>query len=154
MAGESLTGMVKRILGTSWLYLRSLPTRAGLRHGLFMFAATSLSNVLDYAYNVAMGRMLSTDGYGVLVALNAVLQIVSVSMVVGSTVIARYAAEFLAQEQWTRLGTFARSALRNTVLWGVGIALLIGVLASPIARLFRVPTLAPVLTLTSVRRYT
>ena len=68
--------------GTLLTRLRSLVARPGLRQGLVMFAATSLANALDYAYNVGMGRLLSADGYGVLVALQAALQIVSVSLVV------------------------------------------------------------------------
>ena len=126
---------------------RFLPwlARPGLRQGLVMFAATSLANALDYAYNVAMGRLLSADGYGVLVALQAMLQIASVSLVVVRTVTARYAAEFLAREQLARAGAFFRGALRTTVLWGAGATLLLAALSGPLARLFQIPTAAPVL---------
>jgi O-antigen/teichoic acid export membrane protein len=110
-----------------------------------MFAATSLANVLDYAYNVAMGRLLSTDGYGVLVALQAVLQIASVSLVVVRTVTARYAAEFLAKEQLSRAGDFFWSALRTAALWGAIAALSMGLLSRPMARLLHIPTAVPVL---------
>ena len=125
--------------------LQPLLARPGLRQGLVMFAATSLANVLDYAYNIAMGRLLSTDGYGVLVALQAMLQIVSVSLVVVRTVTARYAAGFLAKEQLARAGAFFRGALRTSALWGVAAALLLGILSGPIARLFQIPTVMPVL---------
>ena len=98
---EETTGpaATKATPGTLLARLRSLLKGAGLRQGLVMFAAASLANVLDYGYNVAMGRLLSADGYGIVVALQAVLQIVSVSMVVGSTVVARYIAGFLARDQ-------------------------------------------------------
>lgn len=138
--------MAKELPRTAVLrsYLRSLVSRAGLRHGMAMFAATSLANVLDYGFNVAMGRLLSAGGYGVLVALNAVLQIVSVSMVVGSTVVAHYIAEFAARGQRGRMSAFVQSALRSTVLWGGGAALLVGVLSAPIARLLQIPSKTPV----------
>jgi len=125
--------------------LQALLTQPGLRQGLVMFAATSLANVLDYAYNVVMGRLLSTDGYGVLVALQAILQIASVSLVVVRTVTARYAAEFLATKQLARAGSFFRGALRTVALWGAVATLLLGALSAPIARLLQIPTAAPAL---------
>ena len=131
--------------GTLLLRLRSLLARPGLRQGLVMFAATSLANALDYAYNVAMGRLLSTDGYGVLIALQAMLQIASVSLVVLRTVTARYAAEFLATKQLARAGAFFRGALRTAALGGVAATILLGALSGPVARLLRIPTVTPVL---------
>jgi len=131
--------------GTLLTRLLALLARPGLRQGLVMFAATSLANVLDYAYNVTMGRLLSTDGYGVLVALQAMLQIVSVSLVVVRTVTARYAAGFLAKEQLARAGAFFRGALRTSALWGTAAALLLAALSGPVARLLQIPTLIPVL---------
>jgi O-antigen/teichoic acid export membrane protein len=103
-----------------------------------------LANVLDYGYNVAMGRLLSADGYGIVVALQAVLQIVSVSMVVGSTVVARYVAGFLAREQREQMRTFVQDGLRSTILWGGVAALLLGLLSRPVARLLQIPTAWPV----------
>lgn len=141
-SGPAIT---KTTPGTFLTRLRTLLGRPGLRQGSVMFAATSLANVLDYAYNVAMGRMLSTDGYGVLVALQAMLQIVSVSLVVVRTVTARYAAEFLATKQPARAGAFFRGALRTTTLWGLAAAFLLGLLSGPVARLLQIPTAAPVL---------
>ena len=130
--------------GTLLARLRGLLARPGLHHGLVMFAATSLANVLDYAYNMAMGRLLSPEGYGVLVALQAVLQIVSVSLVVVRTVMARYAAQFLAQQQRVQAGAFFRGALRTMALWGAAAALLASALSGPMARLLQIPTAAPV----------
>jgi len=124
---------------------RALLIRPGLRQGLLILAATSLANVLDYAYNVVMGRMLSTDGYGVLVALQAVLQIVSVSLVVVRTVTARYASRFLALKQLDQAGAFVRNALRTMALWGAAAALLLALLSGTLARLLQIPTRAPVL---------
>ena len=125
--------------------LQTLLARPGLRQGIVMFVAMSLANVLDYAYNVVMGRLLSTNGYGVLVALQAVLQIVSVSLVVVRTVTARYAAEFLTTKQLERAGDFFRSTLRTMALWGVAAALGLGVLSGPVARLLQISTVTPVL---------
>jgi len=123
--------------------LRALLAQPGLRQGVVMFAATSLANVLDYAYNVAMGRLLSTPGYGVLVALQAVLQIVSVSLVVVRTVTARYAAGFVARAQAAQAGAFLRGALRTMALWGLVAALLLGALSGPVAQLLQIPQLTP-----------
>lgn len=144
---EETTGpaVTRTTPGSLLAHLRALLARPGLRQGGVMFAATSLANGLDYAYNVAMGRMLSADGYGELVALQAVLQIVSVSLVVVRTVAARYAAEFLVTEQLARAGAFFRGALRTTALWGIAAALVLGVLSGPVARLLQIPTAVPVL---------
>ena len=131
--------------GTLFARLRTLLSGAGIRHGLVMFAAASLANVLDYGYNVAIGRTLGADEYGIFVALQALLQIVSVSMVVGSTVVARYAAGFLAREQGGRMTAFVQAGLRHTVLWGTIAALLLALLSGPVARLLQIPTTGPVL---------
>ena len=113
---------------------QSLLDRPGLRHLLVMFVATSLANLLDYGYSVAMGRMLSAEGYGVLVALSAVLQIASVSLVVIRTVVARATVELSVGQQATGLSVFARGALRRTGLWGGAAVFLVGALSGHIAR--------------------
>ena len=125
--------------------LLALLTGPGLRQSVVMFVATSLANLLDYGYNVAMGRMLSAGGYGVLVALQALLQIVSVSLVVVRTVTARYAAEFMTRGQMARAGVFFRGALRAMALWGLAATFLVGAFSGPFAGLLQIPSAVSVL---------
>jgi O-antigen/teichoic acid export membrane protein len=130
------TPSVSRSLHRTWI---------DLRHNLVMFGALSLANVLDYAYNVLLGRLLSAEGYGILVALQAILRIVAVSLEIVRTVMARYTVRLLSQARRTAMGGFLRGALGQAVIWGGVAALLAGLLSRPIARLLQIPSIGPVL---------
>jgi len=110
-----------------------------------MFAAMSLANVLDYAYNVFLGRLLSAEGYGILVALQAILRIVAVSLEIVRTVTARYTVRFLAQAQRADASTFLRVALGQAVIWGSVASLLAGLFSRPLAQLLQISAVGPVL---------
>ncbi|MBN1641081.1 MAG: oligosaccharide flippase family protein [Anaerolineae bacterium] len=125
--------------------LRTLLARLDIRHSLVMFATMSLSNVLDYAFNVIVGRLLTAEGYGILIALQAMLRIVAVSLEIVRTVIARYTVQFLTRAQRTQLGAFLRTAFRQTFLLGIAASLLIAALARPLARALQIESLGPVL---------
>lgn len=131
--------------GALWDRLRSLVASQGMRHGLILFITTSLANVLDYAYSVALGRLMDADGYGVLVALSALLQIVAVSLVVIRTTVAQTTVRYEASAQLSSLGAFVRRALRSTALWGLAATLVVGALSVPLSRALQIPTPIPVL---------
>jgi O-antigen/teichoic acid export membrane protein len=116
-----------------------------LRHNLTMFVAMSFANVLDYGYNVLLGRLMSAEGYGILVALQAILRIVSVSLEIVRTETARHTVHILARARQGAVGTYLRTALGRAVMWGSVASLLAGLLSRPIARLLQIPSAGPVL---------
>ncbi|MBV9102363.1 MAG: hypothetical protein JO060_02170 [Candidatus Eremiobacteraeota bacterium] len=101
------------------------------RHGLLIFASTSLVNLFNYVFHFFMSRKLGVVDYGALASLFAGLIIVSVPSAILMMVVVRYAAEFKAVGDTARL-----RALGERVLWWTT---LVGVASMALCVLLRVP---------------
>ena len=111
--------------------LRGFATSDFARHGLLVFGASMLVNVLGYAFHFAISRRIGVEQYGVLSALNASFMISTVVGAIGSTVVVKYAAEFRALDDRAHLAALAR----NLTIYGTLAAVVVivaGVAASPL----------------------
>ena len=113
--------------------LRGLVASDFVRHGLLVFTASMLVNVLGYAFHAAISRHIGVEQYGVLSALNAAIMISTVVGVMVTTVVVKYAAEFRALDDRARLAALARKlsiygslAAACVMLVGVSIAAPVG----------------------------
>ncbi len=108
-----------------------------LRHGSVMFTASMLTHLLNYLYQVTMGRMLGPEEYGIFGALFAIFYMSSVV----SQTIATSTTSFISRLKATgkSTGAFISGALRRSGMLGVAIGA--GVLAGSgvLSRLLRVP---------------
>ncbi len=111
--------------------LRRLATSDFVRHGLLVFGASMLVNVLGYAFHFAISRRIGVEQYGVLSALNAAFMISTVIGVIGSTVVVKYAAEFRALDDRAHLAAL----VRNLTVYGISAAAVVtvvGIAAAPL----------------------
>jgi len=87
-----------------------------LKHMTIMFAATSLSNVFGYVFVVMMGRMLTPVGFGSLVAVQALFDLMGVAAASLRTLVTVKVSSVEAGGQ--RQGT--TEVLRKAMKWTLG----------------------------------
>jgi len=108
-----------------------------VRHGLLIFGSTTFVNLLNAVFYFVIARRISVSDYGALTALTAGMVVISLPAVIAALVIARYAAEFHALEEYGKL----RSLLEQTSVaafgLGVVIFLLVWMLHVPIESFLR-----------------
>lgn len=122
-ANVTRVGPVRRLLRSDFL-----------RHGLLVFASSTLVNLFNYIFHFFMSRRLGVVDYGGLASIFAGLVIVSVPSAILTMVVVRYAAEFKAVGDAPRLRALADRVLFLTSLVGVAALALCVILREPIAR--------------------
>ncbi len=115
------------------------------RHGSVMFVGTTLSGVLNYIYQVYMGRALGPEQYGVFGALFAIFYMTTLISQTLNTSAARFAAELAARGH--ALGGFLRGGLKRMLLMGGASAALALLLLNTITSMLKISDVEPVLVL-------
>lgn len=105
-----------------------------VRHGLIVFASSTLVNLFNYVFHFFMSRRLGVVDYGGLASIFAGLVIVSVPSAILTMVVVRYAAEFKAVSDYARLRRLGDRVMALTALAGVGAFGLCALASGPIAR--------------------
>ncbi len=124
-----------------WAGFRRISRSDFFRHGLMIFAASMIVNVLGYLYHSLNSRRLGVDGYGVLSALNAAYMISLVVPAILATVVVKYASEFRALEDVERLNALGR-AVTKYVGAGALLAIALGsLLVVPASRFLHIADL-------------
>jgi O-antigen/teichoic acid export membrane protein len=108
------------------------------RHGILVFMSTIVVNAFNYVFHVVISRKLGVVDYGVLYSLFAVMSFLGAPINILMMLIVRYAAEFRALGDGSRLQALSSWALRRTGILGAVVILLGGVFASPIAVMLRI----------------
>jgi O-antigen/teichoic acid export membrane protein len=120
------------------LYISNKMNRAVLRikqdelvrsGGIFLIGALSVA-VLNYLYQVFMGRMLGSMEYGILGSLFAIIYLTTFAGNTFSRVTAKYSAEFKGKKQDAALRYLIKRGLFKTAVYGL-IALAIYLLLVP-----------------------
>jgi O-antigen/teichoic acid export membrane protein len=121
---------------------------SGWQQSLFFIAALTMAFGLDYLFNLAAGRILSPEQFGIVVALAGVGQILVVGSRVIQTVVTRFVSRFLAgtaaQDQ---VSTFFYKAFGKALWWGLAATAVMLLLSPPLANFLQIPQVAPVLAL-------
>jgi len=95
------------------------------RHGSWLFFATILGSAGLYVFHLVASRRLGPESYGVLASLLAIVALIAFSSAVGTTIVARFAAEFHAMREPGRL-----ARLSDLVAWACAIILGLGGVAA------------------------
>ena len=127
--------------------LRSLLSDGLIRTSGWLFAASMVSNVFAYGFQVAMGRLLTPAEYGFLNSLLAVFVVLSVPLATLPMVLAKRTAEYAAKNDFTRVRSLIGLAYRR-----IGLACLLGLAAFALGARFLAdylhsPSVVPVLIL-------
>lgn len=98
------------------LWTRVQPHMSHLKHMTIMFAATSLNNVFGYVFVVVMGRMLTPVGFGSLVAVQALFDLMGVAASSLRTLVTVKVSSLEASGQRQR----THEVLRQVMKWTLG----------------------------------
>ena len=101
------------------------------RHGLLMVFLAVLSGFLMYLYQLAMGKLLSPQDFGILFSLTSILSIVTISAQALSATVSRFTSKMRAEGKTDSLGYLWRLFLRRAVVTGI-IVFSLFVLLSPV----------------------
>jgi O-antigen/teichoic acid export membrane protein len=104
-----------------------------VRHGLIVFASSSVVNLFNYVFHFFMSRRLGVVDYGALASILAGLVIVSVPSAILTMVVVRYAAEFKAVGDNVRLRVLGDRVMVLTTAAGVVALVLCFLLRSAVA---------------------
>lgn len=102
-----------------------------VRHGLLMAAFGFALGLFNYLYQLAMGRMLQPEDYGILMSLTSLFLIVSIFALAIRTVMAKFVSKYHAEGNMKAASNLWRLYLKRTLLLGV-VAFIIIALLSPV----------------------
>src|SRR3989344_4146763 len=84
-----------------------------LHHSLIILAGAMIVNLLNYAYQLVMGRLLGPEEYGVLGALFSLIYIITFSFGTLKTVVMRFSAGYIAKKKLGKVKYVLIHALRT-----------------------------------------
>lgn len=102
------------------------------RSSLFVFALSMITNVLTYAYQIAMGNLMSPADYGTINTMLSLSTVISIPSGMITALAANLSARYRAQQQDAALAAFTRQLIRFAALFAL-LVLAVGALASPLA---------------------
>jgi O-antigen/teichoic acid export membrane protein len=117
------------------LWLGTLGMDRFLRIGTLLFVATMFTNVLNFLFQVAMGRMLIPADYGTMNALLSTFMIAAIPFTTISMILTRQASVFKAQGQLAGIHGLFRWTYRRLLAVGLP-ALAVFLLFAPMLRGF------------------
>ena len=121
---------------------RTQASRDSLRHIGIMFGATSVNNVLGYIFTILMGRMLGPIEFGILIAVQALFDLLAISGGAIRTIVARQVAAYEACQQRTDTCNLWSASIWRTLLYTGGAALVFFLLRGPLTRFLGIPSAA------------
>lgn len=118
--------------------MRRQAAASGARNSLLLAIASSASIVANYVFLLASGRVLGSAGYGSLAALLGLLAVVLLPAATLQMAVSREISRRLASGDDSGAWSFARTALRMSLVATVPLVALALVLAWPLARLLHI----------------
>ena len=116
--------------------------RENLRHISIMFGATSVNNILGYVFTILMGRMLGPIEFGILIAVQALFDLLAISGSAIRTIVARQVAAYEACQQHDDTCQLWSGSIWRTVLYTGGVTVAFFLLRGPLTRFLGIPSSA------------
>lgn len=133
MRGLSLT--VKRLLERN---------DALLKHAIIVLLASSVGGLLNYLYQLLMGRMLGPERYGIFGALLSLVYVLTVPVQTIQVSTMRAVSRFQANGRGGDLDFLIRHYVKRVSFWSVLLTVSIFAASSFIAHFLRLPSIVPV----------
>ena len=108
------------------------------RHGILMAAFGFALGLFNYLYQLAMGRMLQPDDYGILVSLTSLFLIVSIFALAIRTAMAKFISKYHAENNMKAAGNLWRLYLKRTLVLGVVVFIITALLSPAISGFLRI----------------
>ncbi len=118
-----------------------------LKHAMIIMAASLLTNIFNYLYQLYMGRALGPEKYGVLGALFSIVYIVGVVSSSITYTVSRFVTEYRAKEEYGKIKSILLGVLGQTALIGFIIFGLMAVFSAQLAGFLKIDNPALILML-------
>ncbi len=116
-----------------------------LKYSSIIFMATIFGGVLNYLFQLYVGRALGPEGYGEFSALVSLLYITSVPASTISTTIAFFTSEFRAKSEFGKIKYLFIYSIKKLLIFGFAGFVLIWIASGAIASYLNLPSYIPVL---------
>ena len=87
-----------------------------LKHTMLMLGASTIANICNYLYQLAMGRMLGPEQYGVLGSLFAIIYILTVFSGTITLVISRFVTKYEVKKQYGKIRSLISGTLTKSLI--------------------------------------
>jgi O-antigen/teichoic acid export membrane protein len=112
-----------------------------------LFIATMITNISNYAFQIVMGRLLTTIEYGLMNALLSLFTVLAVPISTLLMVVARKTSEYKAKDDFAGINHLYGMTTRRVLVFGL-IGLTIFIVCSPVIRDYiHAPSVIPVIIL-------
>lgn len=118
-----------------------------LRDSAVIFAASMIVNVLNYVFQLYIGRALGPADYGVFAAVSSLLYIVSVPSAAISTSVTKFVARFFGRKETGKIKFLFFRGMKKTLMLGVVGFLVICLVSAPISSFLNIVPVSPVIIL-------
>lgn len=120
------------------LIRESLKSDDMARHGSMMAAFVFLAGLFSYLYQLFMGRMLSPAEYGTLFSLTSLFMIFTIFSQTIQISIAKFTSRFKVESRPGRIKWLWRTALMQTLLFGLALFVILVLLSPLISRFLNI----------------
>ncbi len=117
----------------------SMNTEA-LKHLATTFILSTIANLFTVIFYFIMSRRLGPEQYSVFGTLLAIFQIASVTAGVVSIVIIKFITYFKAKSQYDKISMLLHASMRNLVIAGFVVFVLLTIFSRAIARILNIPS--------------
>jgi len=118
-----------------------------LRASTLLFVASMVTNVFNYAFQLTMGRLLSTEDFGLMNSLFSLLMITSLPFITIMTVLTRYVSTFMVEEVYGRIKGLLLRAYKNILSIGLFLFFVFVCLSSLIKPFLKMDSVTPIVLL-------
>lgn len=118
-----------------------------LKHGLIMLAASAGGSVLNYLYQLFMGRMLGPEQYGIFGALISLAYVLTVPVQTIQIITTKSVSRLLATSRGNDLGFLIRHLGKKVALGSLLGMVTVVAASGVIADFFRIPSVIPIIVL-------
>lgn len=120
-------------------------TKSLLRGSLILLIGLNFVNLVNYLFNVLMGRMLGPEDYGLLISLFALIYIVAVPSTTIITVAMKFTSDYKARGEIGKINSLLRYLSKRVALLSLICFILIAVASPFIAQFIHSPSVAPII---------
>ena len=115
--------------------IKTITQNALFKNSAIFFAGSMLANILNYAFHLVVGRMVSIEVYGEIESLVSLINIISIPALTITMIATRYCAEYKANRDKSGTYQIIRYLNRKVFTYGVPVFLL-AICLTPLASNF------------------
>ncbi len=116
-----------------------------LRHSLFILVAAFIVNILNYAFQLYMGRVLGPIDYGVLGVLFSLFYVLNTPANTINTVITKFSSEYRAKEEYNKIRYLLTKSFKLIGIYGSVFLIAYVLLSKYIASFLNIDNVFPVI---------